>query len=49
MALLQRGQVLFAQQNVQLKIDRMFAMTEALRSFVLRVAWEHDKKIHTWS
>src|SRR5690242_13396199 len=43
----QGGQVLFAQQNVQLQIDKMFALTEALRSFVMRVAWEHDMKIHT--
>ncbi len=43
----QGGQVLLAQQNVQLQINRMFMLTEALRSFVLRVAWEHDRKIHS--
>jgi alkylation response protein AidB-like acyl-CoA dehydrogenase len=43
----QGGQPLFAQQNVQLQINRMYMLTEALRSFVLRVAWEHDMKIHT--
>jgi alkylation response protein AidB-like acyl-CoA dehydrogenase len=43
----QGGQPLFAQQHIQLKINRMFAMTEALRSFVLRVAWEHDRRIHS--
>jgi alkylation response protein AidB-like acyl-CoA dehydrogenase len=43
----QGGQALFAQQNVQLQINKMFMLTEALRSFVLRVAWEHDNKIHT--
>lgn len=43
----QGGRVLFDQQNVQLQINRMFMMTEALRSFVLRVAWEHDKKIRS--
>lgn len=43
----QGGQVLFAQQHVQLKINRMFMVTEALRSFVMRVAWEHDQKIHS--
>jgi acyl-CoA dehydrogenase len=43
----QGGQVLFAQQHVQLKINRMFMVTEALRSFVMRVAWEHDRKIHS--
>jgi len=41
----QGGQALFAQQQVQLKINRMYMMTESLRSFVLRVAWEHDRKI----
>jgi alkylation response protein AidB-like acyl-CoA dehydrogenase len=43
----QGGQPLFAQQTVQLQINRMYMFTEALRSFVLRVAWEHDMKIHT--
>src|SRR3974390_2601128 len=43
----QGGQPLFAQQNVQLQIGKMFMLTEALRSFVLRVAWEHDMKIHS--
>ena len=43
----QGGQPLFAQQTVQLQINRMYMLTEALRSFVLRVAWEHDMKIHT--
>ena len=43
----QGGQVLFAQQNVQLQINKMFMLTEALRSFVMRVAWEHDMKIHS--
>ena len=38
---------LFAQQTVQLQINRMYMLTEALRSFVLRVAWEHDMKIHS--
>jgi len=43
----QGGQPLFAQQSVQLQINRMYMLTEALRSFVLRVAWEHDMKIHS--
>lgn len=43
----QGGQVLFMQQAIQLQINRMFMLTEALRSFVLRVAWEHDQKIHS--
>jgi alkylation response protein AidB-like acyl-CoA dehydrogenase len=43
----QGGQPLIAQQNVQLQIDKMYMLTEALRSFTLRVAWEHDMKIHS--
>ena len=43
----QGGEVLFAQQHVQFKINRMYMMTEALRSFVMRVAWEHDRRIHS--
>ncbi len=43
----QGGQPLFAQQNVQLKIGKMYMLTEALRSFVMRVAWEHDQRIHS--
>jgi alkylation response protein AidB-like acyl-CoA dehydrogenase len=43
----QGGQYLFEQQIVQLQINRMHMLTEALRSFVLRVAWEHDMKIHS--
>src|SRR3974390_2594762 len=43
----QGGQPLFAQQSVQLAINRMYMLTEALRSFVLRVAWEHDMRIHS--
>jgi len=45
----QGDQILFVQQNVQLQINRMFMLTEALRSFVLRVAWEHDQKIHSYN
>lgn len=43
----QGGHVLFEQQSIQLQINRMYMLTEALRSFVLRVAWEHDMKIHS--
>jgi alkylation response protein AidB-like acyl-CoA dehydrogenase len=43
----QGGQPLFAQQTIQLQINRMYMLTEALRAFVLRVAWEHDMKIHS--
>jgi acyl-CoA dehydrogenase len=38
----QAGRRLFEQELVQLNINRMHALTEALRSFVLRVAWEYD-------
>src|SRR5262245_6895989 len=41
----QGGRYLFEQQVIQLKINKMAMLTEALRSFVLRVAWEHDRKI----
>src|SRR5207237_10420245 len=38
---------LFEQQLVQLKINKMNMLTEALRSLVMRVAWEHDHKVHS--
>jgi len=41
----QGGVPLFEQQLVQLKINRMNMLTEALRSMVMRVAWEHDHKV----
>ena len=43
----QGGRVLFDQQLVQLKINKMHMLTEALRSFVMRIAWEHDHRIHS--
>ena len=43
----QGGQLLCEQQLVQLKLNRMHMLTEALRSFVMRVAWEHDRKVHS--
>jgi alkylation response protein AidB-like acyl-CoA dehydrogenase len=43
----QGGRLLFEQQVVQLKLNRMHLLTEALRSFVMRVAWEHDHKLHS--
>jgi alkylation response protein AidB-like acyl-CoA dehydrogenase len=43
----QHGESLASQQHVQLKLNRMHMLTEALRSYVMRVAWEHDRKIHT--
>ena len=42
---MQGGKPLIEQQMVQLKIGRMTMLTEALRSYVLRVAWEHDQKL----
>src|SRR5262249_47331830 len=42
----QGGKPLFEQQLVQLKLNRMFMLTEALRAMVMRVAWEHDQKMH---
>jgi acyl-CoA dehydrogenase len=43
----QSGKVLFEQQHIQLKLNKMHMLTEALRSFVMRVAWEHDRRIHS--
>jgi len=43
----QGGRPLFEQQVVQLKLNQMHMLTEALRSFVMRVAWEHDHKAHS--
>jgi alkylation response protein AidB-like acyl-CoA dehydrogenase len=39
------GKALAEQQVVQLKIAEMHMLTEALRSFVLRTAWEMDQKV----
>jgi acyl-CoA dehydrogenase len=41
----QGGKPLFEQQMIQLKLNQMHMLTEALRSFVMRIAWEHDQKI----
>lgn len=41
------GKPLKDQQLVQLKIGRMKMLTEALRTYVMLVAWEHDQKIHS--
>jgi alkylation response protein AidB-like acyl-CoA dehydrogenase len=43
----QGGRLLFDQQMVQLKLNRMHLLTEALRSFVMRIAWEHDHKVRS--
>ena len=40
------GKALFDSQLVQLKLNEMHALTEALRSFVLRCGWEMDRKLH---
>jgi acyl-CoA dehydrogenase len=37
------GKLLMEHQIVQLKLNQMHALTEALRSFVMRVAWERDQ------
>jgi alkylation response protein AidB-like acyl-CoA dehydrogenase len=39
------GSPLKGQQLVQLKFGRMVMLTEALRSYVMRAAWEHDQKM----
>ena len=44
---MQGGKLLQEQQVVQLKINKMHMLTEALRSFVLRVACEHDQKVRS--
>ena len=41
-----RGKPLYDHQLVQLKLNEMHALTEALRSFVLRVGWEMDHHVH---
>ena len=41
------GKYLMEHQLIQLKINEMHMLTEALRSYVLRVAWLHDRKEHS--
>ncbi|OGA26079.1 MAG: hypothetical protein A3I02_00030 [Betaproteobacteria bacterium RIFCSPLOWO2_02_FULL_67_26] len=41
------GKALMEHQLVQLKINEMHALTEALRSYVMRVAWLHDRGQHS--
>jgi alkylation response protein AidB-like acyl-CoA dehydrogenase len=41
------GKYLMEHQLVQLKLNEMYALTEALRSYVMRVAWQHDHKEHS--
>jgi alkylation response protein AidB-like acyl-CoA dehydrogenase len=38
------GKYLFEHQLTQLKLTEMHALTEALRSYVMRVAWIHDRR-----
>ena len=42
-----RGKYLMEHQLVQLKLNEMYALTEALRSYVMRVAWLHDAGQHS--
>jgi acyl-CoA dehydrogenase len=44
---MQTGRLLIEQQLVQLNINRMHTLTEALRSLLLRVAWEYDSSIQS--
>ena len=41
------GKLLYDHQLVQLKVNEMHALTEALRSFVMRVAWEMDNHVRS--
>lgn len=42
----QGGKPLIEQQLIQLKLNEMHMLTEALRSFVMRGAWEMDQQIY---
>ncbi len=41
----QGGRPLLDQQHIQLKLAEMHMLTEALRSYVMRAAWEMDQKM----
>ena len=41
------GKYLMEHQLIQLKINEMHMLAEALRSYVMRVAWLHDRKEHS--
>ncbi len=41
------GKLLYDHQIIKLKLNEMHMLTEALRSFVLRVAWQHDQGTHS--
>ena len=40
------GKALFDHQLVQLKVHEMHMLTETLRSYVMRAAWDMDNKVH---
>lgn len=44
---MQGGKLLKEQQAIQLKLGKMHMLTEALRSFAMRAAWEHDRKMRS--
>jgi acyl-CoA dehydrogenase len=41
------GRLLMEHQLIQLKLNEMHMLTEALRSYVMRVAWLHDRGQHS--
>jgi alkylation response protein AidB-like acyl-CoA dehydrogenase len=41
------GKYLMEHQLIQLKLNEIHMLTEALRSYVMRVAWLHDRKEHS--
>jgi len=41
------GRLLWDHQLVQLKVNEMHALTETLRSFVMRVGWEMDHHVQS--
>lgn len=41
------GRPLIEQQQIMLKLNRMRMLTEALRTYVLRAAWENEKQIES--
>ena len=41
------GNLLYDHQLIKLKLNEMNMLTEALRSFVMRVAWQHDQGTHS--
>lgn len=41
------GKILLDHQLIELRLNEMHMLTEALRSYVLRVAWQHDQGEHS--